>query len=391
MALRNESLIEEIGEDLDHLVALRRDLHANPEIGLEEVRTSEIVARELAGLGFQVHRGLAKTGVVGTLKLGSSSRTLGLRADIDALPILETTNLPYASKIAGKMHACGHDGHTTMLLGAARQIARRRNFDGTLHLIFQPAEENFGGARIMIEDGLFEKFPCDAVFGAHNEPGMPLGQFGFREGPLMAAAVQIDITIHGKGGHGAMPEQTVDPIVVGASLVMALQTVVSRNISAHTPAVVTVGCLRAGLASNVIPDTAFLELSVRHFDNDTGALLHRRIEELARFQALSFGATAEVVISNGYPVTVNEPKSTRFAREAAVALLGEPNVCEIEKPYLGSEDFSFMLEKVPGSYLMMGNGDSAALHNPSYNFNDAAIAPGAAYWTTLAERFLKVG
>ena len=390
MSVRNELLIGDMSEDLERLVALRHDLHAHPEIGLEEVRTSGIVARELAGLGFQVHRGLARTGVVGTLKLGNSARTLGLRADMDALPIAEATDLAYASKSPGKMHACGHDGHTTMLLGAARQIARRRNFDGTLHLIFQPAEENYGGARIMMEEGLFERFPCDAVFGAHNEPGIPVGKFGFREGALMAAAHQVEITIRGKGGHGAMPEQTVDPIVVGASLVMALQTIVSRNVNPQTPAVITVGCLRAGQASNVIPDTAFLDLSVRHFDKETGALLHRRIEELAKGQALSFGATADVVISNGYPVTVNEPGSTRLARAAAVALLGAAHVRDIDQPYLGSEDFSFMLEKVPGTYLMMGNGDSAALHNPRYNFDDTAIAPGAAYWTSLTETFLNI-
>ena len=390
MVLRNEELIEDVKGDLEHLVAIRHDLHTHPEIGLEEIRTSEIVAKELQSLGYQVHRGLAKTGVVATLKAGSSSRSLGIRADIDALPIHEATGLAYASTTPGKMHACGHDGHTTMLLGAARQIARRRNFDGTLHLIFQPAEENFGGARMMIEEGLFKLFPCDAVFGAHNEPGIPVGQFGFREGPLMAAAHQVDITIQGKGGHGAMPEQTVDPIVVGASLVMALQTVVARNVGPHTPAVVTVGCLKAGAVSNVIPDTALLELSVRHLDKETGILLRRRIDELAKGQAASFGASATVVWSNGYPVTVNEAKSTRFARETAISLLGDSNVYQIEKPFLGSEDFSFMLEEVPGSYLMMGNGeDCAPLHNPCYNFNDAAIAPGAAYWTALTESYLK--
>jgi hippurate hydrolase len=290
LALRNENLIDDIKADLDHLVAIRRDLHAHPEIGLEEVRTSEMIARELESLGYSVHRGLAKTGIVGTLKAGNSRKALGLRADIDALPIHEATGLAYASTTPGKMHACGHDGHTTMLLGAARQIARRKNFDGTVHLIFQPAEENVGGARIMIEEGLFKLFPCDAVFGAHNEPGMPVGQFGFREGSLMAAAHQVDIVIHGKGGHGAMPEQTVDPIVVGASLVMALQTVVARNIGAHTPAVITVGCLKAGSASNVIPDTALMELSVRHFDDATGDLLRQRIDELAAGQAASFDA-----------------------------------------------------------------------------------------------------
>jgi len=388
--LRNEDLVEDIRQDLAHLIAIRHDLHTHPEIGLEEVRTSEVVAKELESLGYSVHRGLAKTGIVATLKVGTGRKTLGIRADIDALPIHEATGLAYASRTPGKMHACGHDGHTTMLLGAARQIARRRNFDGTLHLIFQPAEENVGGAGIMVREGLFKLFPCDGVFAAHNEPGMPVGQFGFREGPLMAAADQVQITIKGQGGHGAVPEQTVDPIVVGASLVMALQTVVARNVSPHESAVVTVGCLKAGEASNVIPDTAFLDLSVRHLNKDVGALLHRRIEDLARGQAMSFGATAVCQWMNGYPVTVNEPKSTRFARATAAALFGAEHVHDIEKPYLGSEDFSFMLDQAPGSYLMMGNGeDCAPLHNPAYNFNDTAIAPGAAYWTALTESFLK--
>ena len=246
------------------------------------------------------------------------------------------------------------------------------------------------GAGIMVDEGLFRLFPCDRVFAAHNEPGMPVGHFGFRDGPLMAAADQVQITIQGKGGHGAVPEAAVDPIVIGASLVMALQTIVSRNISPHDAAVVTVGCLRSGEASNVIPDTAFLDLTVRHFNPQVGALLHRRIEEIARGQAASFGGSATFKWMNGYPVTVNEVASTTIARDAAVRLLGGGKVREIEKPYLGSEDFSFMLQKVPGSYLMMGNGeDSAPLHHPKYNFNDAAIAPGAAYWTLLTETYLK--
>ena len=389
MVLRNTSLIEEIQPDLESLVAIRRDLHSHPEIGLEELRTSDIVARELAGLGFAVHRGLGKTGVVGTLKAGSSGRTLGLRADIDALPIHEATGLPYASKTPGTMHACGHDGHTTMLLGAARQLARRKNFDGTVHLIFQPAEENCGGAELMIKDGLFKLFPCDAVFAAHNEPGIPVGSFGFREGPLMAAVETVNITITGKGGHGAQPETCIDPIVAGASLVLALQTVVSRMVSPHAPAVVTVGSFRAGEVSNVIPGSAKLLVTVRYFDPGLGKAMHQRIEDLADGQARSFGATASCEWTEGYPATINETVSTRFARQAAVALLGAGNVHDIEKPYLGSEDFSFMLEQAPGSYLMMGNGDSAGLHNPGYNFNDAAIAPGAAYWTHLVERFLE--
>ena len=388
MALRNESPLDDIAPDLEGLVALRHDLHRHPEIGLEEVRTSELVAKELTALGYSVHRGLAKTGVVGTLQLGDSRRTLGLRADIDALPILEATGLAYASATPGTMHACGHDGHTTMLLGAARQLARRKNFDGTLHLIFQPAEENFGGARLMIEDGLFEKFPCDAVFGAHNWPGLPVGSFAFREGPLLAAVESVRITINGKGGHGAQPETTIDPVVAAASLVMALQTVVSRSLSPHAPAVVTVGCLRAGEASNIIPSFATLDITVRSFDAATGALMHARIESLAEGQARSFGATASLEWGTGYPATVNDASSTHFARETAVALLGADKVSDVDKPFLGSEDFSFMLQKVPGSYLIMGNGDSANLHHPAYNFNDAAIGPGAAYWTELVERFL---
>ena len=386
--LRNESLIEDIQLDLESLVALRHDLHTHPELGLSEVRTSDVVARELTALGFAVHRGLGKTGVVGTLKAGTSTRTLGLRADIDALPIHETTGLAYASKTPGKMHACGHDGHTTMLLGAARQLARRKNFDGTVHLIFQPAEENFGGADLMIKDGLFKLFPCDAVFAAHNEPGIPVGNFGFREGPLMAAVETVEITVHGKGGHGAQPETTVDPIVAAASLVMALQTVVSRTASPHAPCVVTVGCFKAGEVSNVIPGDAKMLVTVRYFDPVLGKLMRQRINGLADGQARSYGATATCDWTDGYPATINEAASTRFARDAAVALLGEANVHDIEKPYLGSEDFSFMLEQRPGSYLMMGNGESANLHNAAYNFNDAAIAPGAAYWTSLVERYL---
>ena len=387
--LRNESLIEDLKGDEAELVAIRQDLHTHPEIGLEEVRTSEVVAKELARLGYEVHRGLAKTGVVATLRNGTSRKSIGLRADFDALPIEEATGLPYASKTAGKMHACGHDGHTTMLLGAARQIARRKAFDGTVHLIFQPAEENHGGARIMIEEGLFKKFPCDAVFGAHNEPGMPVGNFGFREGTLMAAVDQVQITIRGKGGHGAQPEETVDPIVAGASLVMALQTVVSRNVTPHERAVVTVGCLKAGAACNVIPETAFLDVSLRYFDPEVGAMMRQRIGTLADGQARSFGASAECNWILGYPATINEPASTRIAREVAVDMLGADKVRDIDKPFLGSEDFSFMLQERPGSYLMMGNGDSAPLHNPAYNFNDAAILPGAAYWTELVERYLK--
>lgn len=383
------ALMDSFAADQAGLVALRRDLHAHPEIGLEEVRTSEIVAKRLAELGYRVDKGLAKTGVVGTLKVGSGRGTVGIRADIDALPIHEATGLAYASKTAGKMHACGHDGHTTMLLGAARKIAERRNFDGTVHLIFQPAEENWGGAKIMMDEGLFKKFPCDRIFALHNEPGQAAGQIGYRSGPIMAAVDQVQITIRGKGGHGAQPEKAVDPIVAGASVVMALQTIVSRNVDPLNPAVITVGCLRAGFVCNVIPETAFMDCAIRHFDKATGKLLRSRIDACAQAQAKSFGAKAEVSWIRGYPVTVNEEASTDIARDTAIALLGKGKVKHIARPYLGSEDFAFMLEERPGSYVMLGNGDSAGLHNPEYNFNDDIIPVGAAYWTALAERVLR--
>jgi hippurate hydrolase len=388
---RADELKERIDGDIGRLAAIRQDLHAHPEIGLEEVRTSEIIARELGRLGYAVHRGLAKTGVVGTLRLGTSRKTVGIRADIDALPIIEATGLGYASTTPAKMHACGHDGHTTMLLGAARQIAERKVFDGTIHVIFQPAEENWGGARIMMDEGLFRLFPCDAVFAAHNEPGRPVGEFGFREGPLMAAIDQVQITVTGKGGHGAAPEETVDPVVAGAALVMSLQTIVSRNVSPHAPAVVTVGCLRSGEVCNVIPETAFLDIGIRYFDDGVGALLRRRIDQCADGVARGFGARAEGKWVPGYPVTVNEPLCTRFAKDVAAGVLGQSAVEDIDKPYLGSEDFAFMLRERPGSYFMMGNGvDCAPLHNSAYNFNDDAIPHGVAYWTTLTESFLKV-
>jgi hippurate hydrolase len=361
-------------------------LHAHPEIGLEEERTSAVVARELERLGYRVTRGLAKTGVVGTLKLGSGRRSIGIRADIDALPIHETTGLPYASRTPGKMHACGHDGHTTMLLGAARLLAERKNFDGTVHLIFQPAEENVGGAGMMVDEGLFKKFPCDEIFAAHNDPSMAIGSFAFRAGPIMAAVDQFQITITGKGGHSAQPDTTIDPIVAGASLLMGLQTVVSRNVDPLHAAVVTVGVLKAGDVCNVIPETAFMDGTIRYFDDAVGAILKGRIEALARGQSESFGASATVTWMNGYPVTANDPASTAFARSVGEALA--PGAVSEARMTLGSEDFSFMLGKCRGSYLLIGNGPTKQLHNPGYDFSDAAIPFGAGYWTALTEQAL---
>jgi hippurate hydrolase len=380
-----------ISNAMPELVAVRRELHAHPELGLEEVWTSDYVARHLEGLGYEVHRGLARTGVVATLKCGSSPRSIGLRADMDALPIEEQTGKPYASTITGKMHACGHDGHTAMLLGAAREIAERRNFDGTVHLIFQPAEENVGGARIMVEEGLFEKFPCDAVFALHNEPSLPFGRIAVREGPVMAAVDEARITVRGRGGHGAHPEDTADPVVAASAIVMALQSIVSRNVHPLEPAVVTVGSIHGGSASNIIPDAVRLVIGIRSFDEATRDFLERRITEIARLQAESFGSVAEVDYERSYDATFNHAAETAFLRERAVRFAGTENVIDLERPYMGSEDFAYMLKAVPGSYFFLGAGRGSgdrSLHHPEYDFNDDLLPVGVAFWTDLVEAYL---
>jgi len=377
---------------MPELVALRRDLHAHPELGLEEVRTSELIARELAALGYAVTRGLARTGVVATLSNGTSARSVGVRADIDALPIFEETGLPYASTTPGLMHACGHDGHTAMLLGAARAIAERRNFDGTVHLIFQPAEENVGGARIMVEEGLFERFPCDAVFALHNDPDVPFGRFVFRDGPIMAAVDECRITVNGLGGHGAEPQATADPIVAGASIVMALQTIVARNIHPMDPTVVTVGAFHAGAASNVIPERAELILGIRSFDPVVRDELERRIRLVAEGQAASYGMSATVDYQRSYDATINHTAETDFLRALATSFAGPEQVSEMARPSMGSEDFAYMLKARPGSYFFLGGRVSEAdrpLHHPGYNFNDDLLPIGAAFWTELVETYLR--
>ncbi len=377
---------------MPELVALRQDLHAHPELGLEEVRTSEVIARELDALGYTVSRGLAKTGLVATLTNGTGSRSVGIRADIDALPIVEETGLPYASKTPGLMHACGHDGHTAMLLGAARAIAERRNFEGTVHLIFQPAEENFGGARIMVEEGLFDRFPCDAVFALHNDPDAPFGTFIFRDGPIMAAVDECRITVHGLGGHGAEPQATADPIVAGASIVLALQTIVSRNIHPMDPTVVTVGAFNAGAASNVIPARAELIVGVRSFDPDVRDELERRIRLVAEGQAASYGMSATVDYQRSYDATINHKAETDFLRDLATRFAGAEQVREMPRPSMGSEDFAYMLRERPGSYFFLGGRTSEAdrpLHHPGYNFNDDLLPIGAAFWTELVETYLR--
>ena len=377
---------------MPELVAIRRDLHAHPELGLEEVRTSEIVARELASYGYTVTRGLAKTGLVATLTNGTSRRSVGIRADMDALPIHEETGLDYASTIPGKMHACGHDGHTTMLLGAAKAIAERRNFDGTVHLIFQPAEENFGGAKIMVEEGLFDRFPCDAVFALHNEPGLPFGQFALKEGPIMAAVDEARITVNGVGGHGAEPQETSDPIVAGASIVMALQTIVSRNIHPLDPTVVTVGAFHAGSASNVIPSRAEIVVGIRSFDPNVRDELERRIRLVAERQAESYGMTASVAYERSYDATINHKAETDFVRDLATRFAGADKVVDLARPFMGSEDFAYMIKERPGTYFFLGAKSSEndrSLHHPGYNFNDDLLPIGAAFWTELAESYLR--
>jgi hippurate hydrolase len=389
MTYLRDALTDRIGE----FIQLRRDIHRHPELAFEEHRTSDLVAAKLESWGYAVHRGLGGTGVVGTLTRGPGQRRLGLRADMDALPIQEATGAEWSSLKLGVMHACGHDGHTAMLLAAAKSIAQDASFNGTLNLIFQPAEEGGGGAVRMMEDGLFEHHPCDAVFAMHNMPGTPVGHFVFRDGSAMASSDYVTIRVHGTGGHGAMPHRAADPLVAASSIVMALQTIVSRNVDPLDTAVVTVGALHAGQANNVIPALATLELSVRSLNPAVRRLLEQRIKALVAAQAESFGVTADIDWRPGYCVLVNSKAETDFARQVALDLVGSEHVTLQGPALTGSEDFAFMLEKIPGSYLLIGNGDAGSagacmVHNPGYDFNDDNIATGAAYWLALVERFL---
>ena len=378
---------------VEQFIAVRRDIHRHPELAFSERRTAALVAAQLGAWGYAVTTGLGGTGVVGQLKRGTSNRTLGLRADMDALPIAEATGAAWASCEHGVMHACGHAGHTAMLLAAAHHLAQHGRFDGTLNLIFQPAEEGGGGALKMMEDGLFERFPCEAIFAMHNMPGMPQGQLVFRSGPTMASSDFATVTLHGHGGHGAMPHKATDVVVAAASLIMALQTVASRHVDPMQPAVVTVGAIHAGEANNVIPAEARLEISVRALDPQVRRSMEQRIRELVRLQAESFGVRAEIVWRPGYAVLVND--ATQTARALAVAQKHfPPEQINPQGPMLtGSEDFAFMLERVPGSYLFIGNGvdgepGACMVHNPAYDFNDLNIAPGAAYWIALVQDLL---
>jgi hippurate hydrolase len=375
------------------MVAIRHQIHSNPELAYEEHATSDLVAERLQRWGYEVHRGLAGTGVVGTLRAGASQRRVGLRADMDALPITETSGRPWSSKVFGKMHACGHDGHTAMLLAAARHLAATRKFDGFLHLVFQPAEEGLAGARKMLEDGFLELFPCDAMFGMHNAPGVPEGKFALVPGYAMASGDTCIIKVKGVGGHGAMPQSAVDPVVAGAAIVMALQSIVSRNVPPLQTAIITVGAFLAGDAPNVIPGTAELRLTVRAMRPDIRDLLEKRINEIAQAQASVFGATAEVNYIRRYPVLNNDPVQTDFCKSVIRDWLGEDGLIANAEPVTASEDFAFFLEKVPGCYVNIGNGvgsqGGCMVHNSGYDFNDRVLSTGASYWVRLAQAYLR--
>ena len=377
------------------MVALRHHIHAHPELAYEEVDTSKLVAERLASWGYRVHRGLGGTGVVGTLTRGQAGKAIGLRADMDALLIHEATGLPYASQYPGKMHACGHDGHTAILLAAAQHLAQAGQFDGSLHLIFQPAEEGLGGGRKMVEDGLFKLFPCDAIFALHNMPGFPMGQFGFRPGSFMASSDTVNITITGRGGHGSAPHLSADPVVASAHIILALQSIVSRNVDPREMAVITVGAIHAGNAPNVIPDAVDMRLTVRSYTPEVRHQLRERITELVLAQASTFHCKASIDYQWRYPALINGEAPTAFARQVAVDWLGPEGVIADLQPLTGSEDFSFMLEQCPGCYLIIGNGvgnthgsGGCMVHNPGYDFNDACLPIAASYWVKLVEKFL---
>ncbi|ODT83510.1 MAG: amidohydrolase [Pelagibacterium sp. SCN 64-44] len=387
-------VLNRIAEFQPEIAAWRRDFHAHPEVLFEVQRTAGIVADKLRAFGCdEVITGLGRTGVVGIIqgRGGESGRSIGLRADMDALPVTEKTGLPYASTIAGKMHACGHDGHTAMLLGAAKYLAETRNFDGRVALIFQPAEEGGGGGKVMIEDGLFERVAIDEVYGMHNWPGMPIGAFGIRAGGIMAATDRFYIEIEGQGGHAARPQQTIDPIIVATQMVTALQTIVSRNLDPLHSAVLSVTMIEAGEADNVISRSAKITGTVRTLDGRVQDFIEARLAELVPQFAASFGASATIRYARGYPVTVNSPEQTAFATEVAREIVGADRVDDETAPSMGGEDFSFMLNERPGAYIFLGNGDSSELHTDSYDFNDEAIAVGTSYWVRLVERALPVG
>ncbi len=395
------NLIEPILAERTAIQALRRDIHAHPELGFQEQRTSDLIATTLTDWGIPVHRGLGGTGVVGIVKNGNTKQAVGLRADIDALPVTERNTFAHTSVHRGKMHACGHDGHTAMLLAAAKYLSGRRDFDGTVYLIFQPAEENGGGAREMIKDGLFDLFPMEAIFGVHNWPGLEAGQFAVKSGPAFASANEFKVTIHGKGAHAAMPHNGIDPLPVACQMVQAFQTIITRNKRPIDAGVISVTMIHAGEATNVLPDTCELQGTVRTFTLDVLDMIERRMRQVAEATCEAFEASCDFTFKRNYPPTINHPKETEFVRTLLGDLVGEHNVKEFE-PTMGAEDFSFFLLEKPGCYFLIGNGDGnhrigghgagpCMLHNPSYDFNDELLPLGGSMWVRLAEKWLKAG
>jgi amidohydrolase len=381
-------IVNRIAGMKDEITEWRRDFHENPELLYDVHRTAGIVAQKLAAFGCdEVVPGIGKTGVVGVIRgrANGSGKVIGLRADMDALPIQEATGKAYASKVAGKMHACGHDGHTAMLLGAAKYLAETRNFDGTAIVIFQPAEEGGAGGRAMVEDGMMERFGVQEVYGLHNQPNMPLGSFALRPGPFLAASDRVQVTIEGKGGHAAKPDKCIDPIVVGAHIITALQSVVARNLDPLDSGVISICMFHAGDAGNVIPATAELKGTARSLRPHVRDMLERRFVEVAEGTARLLGANAKAVYERGYPVTANHPRETTFAAEVAAKVAGADKVDANVTPVMGGEDFSYMLEARPGAFIFMGIGPGAGLHNPGYDFNDEAIPHGTSFWAQLVE------
>jgi amidohydrolase len=392
------AVLPELQAEADTSRAIRRDIHAHPELCFQEERTSELVANTLAQWGIEVHRGLGKTGVVGVIEGRPGPRAIALRADMDALPMTEHNTFAHASRFPGRMHACGHDGHTAMLLAAAQHLATHRDFAGRVVLVFQPAEEGGGGAREMIRDGLFERFPVDAIYGMHNWPGMPAGTFAIKDGPCFASSNEFKIVLRGKGCHGAMPHLGVDPVPVACQLVQAFQTILTRNVRPVETGVISVTMIQAGEATNVIPDTVTMQGTVRTFTTDTLDLIEARMRELTQHTAAAFGATAEFEFHRNYPPTVNHRMETEFARQVMIDTVGAERVQSFE-PTMGAEDFSYFLQAKPGAYFVIGNGDGThregghglgpcTLHNPSYDFNDQLIPVGATLWVTLARAWL---
>jgi amidohydrolase len=391
-------LIESILADAASIATLRRDIHAHPELCFEEQRTGDLIAKALTEWGIPVHRGLGTTGVVGIVKNGTSTRAVGLRADIDALPMTERNQFAHASRHPGKMHACGHDGHTAMLLAAAKHLSRQRNFDGTVYLVFQPAEEGGGGAREMIKDGLFDQFPMEAIFGAHNWPGMAVGQFAVKPGPCFASSNEFKITIRGKGAHGAMPHLGLDPVPVACQMVQAFQTIITRNKRPIDAGVISVTMIHAGEATNVVPESCELQGTVRTFTLDVLDMIEARMKEVAEHTSAAFGMSCEFEFERNYPPTINHAAETEFFQRVAAEVVGAANVHAFE-PTMGAEDFSYFLLEKPGCYFLIGNGDGShrigghgmgpcMLHNPSYDFNDDLIPLGATMWVRLAEAWL---